>query len=152
MHPDARNQSSRWVGLAESAAAGHGLSQLYSRRDRAVFGMSNAHGGGQHPMRRLHPAKGLMRSKDKEYRQRDHRPSYTHENPVWHRISRHEFASPTARKPVFHSDLIGLSPTHHAAEVKIIGPRDSHQRGTARDCRFPPRSFPHYPNLAFIGG
>jgi hypothetical protein len=36
-------------------------------------------------MRRLYPAKGLMRSKDEEYRQRNHRPSYQHGNPVQHR-------------------------------------------------------------------
>jgi TPP-dependent pyruvate/acetoin dehydrogenase alpha subunit len=33
-------------------------------------------------MRRLYRTGGVMRSKDKEYRQRNHRPSYQHENPV----------------------------------------------------------------------
>jgi hypothetical protein len=33
-------------------------------------------------MRRLYPTGGVMRSEDNEYRQRNHRPSYQHENPV----------------------------------------------------------------------
>jgi hypothetical protein len=36
-------------------------------------------------MRRLYPTEGVMRSKDKEYRQRNHRPSREHRNPVEHR-------------------------------------------------------------------
>jgi len=33
-------------------------------------------------MRRLYPTGGVTRSEDKEYRQRNHRPSYQHETPV----------------------------------------------------------------------
>jgi len=33
-------------------------------------------------MSRLYPTGGVMRSEDKVYRQRNHRPSYQHENPV----------------------------------------------------------------------
>jgi hypothetical protein len=33
-------------------------------------------------MRRLYPTGGMLRSEDKEYRQRHHRPSYQHDNAV----------------------------------------------------------------------
>ena len=52
------------------------------RGHRASFGRSNAARASQRLMRRLYPTEGVMRSKDKEYRQRNHRPSYQHENPV----------------------------------------------------------------------
>jgi hypothetical protein len=54
------------------------------RRDRASFGMRSTPRGRQCRMRRLYPA-GLKRPKDEEYRQSNHRPSYTHGNPVQHR-------------------------------------------------------------------
>jgi hypothetical protein len=54
------------------------------RRDRASFGMRSTLRGRQCRMRRLYPA-GLKRSKDEEYRQSNHRPSYHHGNPVQHR-------------------------------------------------------------------
>jgi hypothetical protein len=52
------------------------------RGDRASFGRSNAARASQRMMRGLYPTEGAMRSEDKEYRQRNHRPSYQHENPV----------------------------------------------------------------------
>jgi hypothetical protein len=55
------------------------------RRDRASFGVINTSRGSQRLLRRLYPTEGVMRSKDKEYRQRNHRPSYEDANPVQHR-------------------------------------------------------------------
>ena len=55
------------------------------RRDRASFGVINTSRGSQRLLRRLYPTEGVMRSKDKEYRQRNHRPSCEHGNPVQHR-------------------------------------------------------------------
>ena len=55
------------------------------RGHRASFGRSNAARASQRLMRRLYPTEGVMRSKDKEYRQRNHRPSYEDANPVQHR-------------------------------------------------------------------
>jgi hypothetical protein len=46
------------------------------RRERASFGRRSTPRGSQRRVRGLHPTKGLMRSKDEEYRQRNHRPSY----------------------------------------------------------------------------
>ena len=37
---------------------------------------------GSQVMRRLYPTGGMVRSEDKEYRQRNHRPSYQHDNAV----------------------------------------------------------------------
>lgn len=55
------------------------------RGHRASFGRSNAADANQRLRRRLFPAEGVMRSKDKEYRQRNHRPSCEHTDPVEHR-------------------------------------------------------------------
>jgi hypothetical protein len=55
------------------------------RRDRASFGVINTSRGSQRLLRRLYPTEGVMRSKDKEYRQRNHRPSYEDANPLQHR-------------------------------------------------------------------
>jgi hypothetical protein len=55
------------------------------RRDSAGFGAINASCGSQRLTRRLYPTEGVMRPKHKEYRQRNHRPSCEHENPVQHR-------------------------------------------------------------------
>jgi hypothetical protein len=51
------------------------------RRHRDSFGRSLTRRDSQ-LMRRLYPSGGAMRTEDKEYRQRNHRPSYQHENPV----------------------------------------------------------------------
>ena len=45
------------------------------------FGRMLARRGSQ-PMWRLYPTGGMMQSEDKDHRQRNHRPSYQHENPV----------------------------------------------------------------------
>jgi hypothetical protein len=55
------------------------------RGDRAGFGAINTSRGSQHPVRRLNPAWGLVRSKDEEDRQRNHHPGYEDANPVQHR-------------------------------------------------------------------
>jgi hypothetical protein len=55
------------------------------RRDSAGFGAINASRGSQRLTRRLYVTEGVMRSKHKEYRQRNHRPSCEHGNPVQHR-------------------------------------------------------------------
>jgi hypothetical protein len=51
------------------------------RGHHASFGRNLTRRGSQ-LVRRLYPTGGAMRSEDKEYRQRNHRPSYQHENPV----------------------------------------------------------------------
>ena len=55
------------------------------RRDSAGFGAINTSRGSQRLTRRLYPTEGVMRSKHKEYRQRNHRASCEHRNPVQHR-------------------------------------------------------------------
>ena len=55
------------------------------RRDSAGFGAINTSRGSQRLTRRLYPTEGVMRSKHKEYRQLNHRPSCEHGNPVRHR-------------------------------------------------------------------
>jgi hypothetical protein len=55
------------------------------RWDSAGFGAINTSRGSQRLTRRLYPTEGVMRSKHKEYRQRNHRPSCEHGNPVQHR-------------------------------------------------------------------
>ena len=52
---------------------------------QASFGRSNAASARQRLMRRLYPTEGVMRSNNKEYRQRNHRPSCEHGNPLQHR-------------------------------------------------------------------
>src|SRR5258708_5042789 len=55
------------------------------RWDSAGFGAIDTSRGSQRLTRRLYPTEGVMRSKHKEYRQRNHRPSSEHGNPVQHR-------------------------------------------------------------------
>jgi hypothetical protein len=62
-----------------------GLLATIFRGDRAGFGAINTSRGGQRLLRWLYPTEGVMRSKDKEYRQRNHRPGYEDANPVQHR-------------------------------------------------------------------
>jgi hypothetical protein len=74
---------SRCPAVASSSRSrkpGHGFSQLYSAGIALVSGRS----GSQRLTRRLYPTEG-MRSKHKEYRQHNHRPSSENGNPVQHR-------------------------------------------------------------------
>ena len=64
---------------------GLGFLATIFRRDHASFGTINASSSSQRPLRRPYPTEGMMWLKDKEDRQRNHRPSCEHGNPVQHR-------------------------------------------------------------------